>query len=127
MKLYIGGAYNGKLELALKENNKSIEDVFFCDNGEIDFSRDIICGIDKLIYDNAINKKETLTYFEKNVDKLRGKIIICDEISQGIVPIKREERFFREETGRILQFLSKESKCVIRVFFGLAQILKDEK
>lgn len=126
MKLYFGGAYNGKLKYVKETFNINNEDIFFCSDESIDFSRKVICGIDKLIYYNAVNEKESLTFFKENLEKLMDKIIICDEISSGIVPLKKEERFWREEVGRVLQLLSKKSNYVCRIFCGLPMVLKDE-
>lgn len=126
MKLYFGGAYNGKLKY-VKENFKvKDEDIFFCSEDKIDFSKKVICGIDKFIYYNAVNGKESLEFFKENLENLKDKIIICDEISSGIVPLKKEERYWREETGRVLQLLTKESNYVCRIFCGLPMVLKDE-
>lgn len=126
MKLYFGGAYNGKLKYVKETFNIDGVDIFFCSENNIDFSKKVICGIDKLIYFNSINKKESLSYFMENLSKLKDKIIICDEISSGIVPLKKEERYWREETGRVLQLLTKESDYVCRIFCGLPMVLKDE-
>ena len=89
-----------------------------------------------------LNKKEIIAhtidvfYKNKNVDEIivcikkeeeelfKDKIIISDEISSGIVPLKKEDRMWREETGRCLQYLSKESSCVYRVFCGISTIIK---
>lgn len=126
MRLYFGGAYNGKLKYVKETYNIKDEDIFFCYEDKIDFSKKIICGLDKLIYFNAINEKESLKFFKENLERLRDKIIICDEISSGIVPLKKEERYWREETGRVLQLLTKESNYVCRIFCGLPMVLKDE-
>ncbi len=126
MKLYFGGAYNGKLKYVKKTFNITDEDIFFCAEDKIDFSKKVIYGIDKLVYYNALNEKESLKFFIENLNKLKDKIIICDEISSGIVPLKKEERFWREETGRVLQMLTKESSYVCRIFCGLPMVLKNE-
>lgn len=126
MKLYFGGAYNGKLKYVKETLNIKEEDIFFCEGDTIDFSKKVICGIDKFIYYNAAKEKESLKYFKENLDKLKDKIIICDEISSGVVPLKKEERFWREETGRVLQLLTKESNYVCRIFCGLPMVLKGE-
>lgn len=126
LKLYFGGAYNGKLKYVKENFNIEEEDIFYCNDSNIDFSKKVISGIDKLIYFNVINEVDSLEFFKKNLEKLRDKIIISDEISSGIVPLKKEERAWREETGRVLQLLSKESKEVSRVFCGIPMVLKDE-
>ena len=126
MKLYFGGAYNGKLKY-IKENYKiKNEDIFYCSEGEIDFSKKVISGIDRLIYFNSKNKIDSLEFFKDNLENLRDKIVICDEISQGIVPLQKEDRIWREETGKVLQFLSEESDLVCRIFCGIPMILKED-
>ncbi|WP_283692502.1 bifunctional adenosylcobinamide kinase/adenosylcobinamide-phosphate guanylyltransferase, partial [Clostridium perfringens] len=70
--------------------------------------------------------KESLSFFKEKKELLKDKILICDEISSGIVPLKKEERLWREETGKVLQFLSKESEEVYRIFFGIGTRLKGE-
>lgn len=126
MKLYFGGAYNGKLKYIKEKFKTNDEDIFFCSKSNIDFSKKVICGIDKLIYFNAVKGKESIMFFKENLQNLKDKIIICDEISSGIVPLKKEDRFWREETGRVLQLLTKESNFVCRIFCGLPMVLKDE-
>lgn len=126
MELYFGGAYNGKLKLVKEKFNIDNNDVFFCTSGEIDFSKKVICGIHEFIYNEVISNGDALKFFEDNIQSFKNKIIICDDLSSGIVPLKKEDRKWREETGRVLQFLTKESKKVTRVFCGIPMVLKDE-
>lgn len=126
MKLLFGGAYNGKLRYVKENLGIKEEEIFYCSNEKIDFSKKVISGIDRLIYFNVLEGKESLSFFKENKEKLKGKILICDEISSGIVPLKKEERLWREETGKVLQFLSKESEEVYRIFFGIPTRLKGE-
>ena len=67
----------------------------------------------------------SLQYIKENINFFKDKIIISDEISSGIVPLKKEDRMWREETGKCLQYLSKESSCVYRIFCGIPTIIKD--
>ena len=126
MELYFGGAYNGKIRYIKENFNINDEDIFYCSSGEIDFSKKVISGIDKLIYSNTLEGKSSLIYFQENLHNLKGKILICDDISSGIVPLKKEDRKWREETGRVLQLLTKKSNKVCRIFCGLPMVLKDE-
>ncbi|MEG1002890.1 bifunctional adenosylcobinamide kinase/adenosylcobinamide-phosphate guanylyltransferase [Clostridium sp.] len=126
MKIYFGGAYNGKLSYVKNKFDIEDSDIFYCKDSEIDFSKKVISGIDRLIYFNAKNYNESTNYFEKNLHKFKDKIIICDEISSGIVPMKREERFWREETGKVMQLLTEESNYVCKIFFGIPMVIKDE-
>ena len=124
MILVFGGAYNGKKDFIKEKFNINEEDIFYCSDGEIDFSKKVICGLHKFTYSNVLNEINSLQYIKENMNLFQDKIIVCDEISSGIVPLKKEDRKWREETGRCLQYLSKESSCVYRVFCGISTIIK---
>lgn len=124
MILVFGGAYNGKKDFIKEKFNINEEDIFYCSDGEIDFSKKVICGLHKFTYNNTLKNKSSLEYIKENINLFKDKIIISDEISSGIVPLKKEDRIWREETGRCLQYLSKESSCVYRVFCGISTIIK---
>jgi adenosyl cobinamide kinase/adenosyl cobinamide phosphate guanylyltransferase len=55
---------------------------------------------------------------------LKPKIIICNDISCGVVPIDSEIRLWRESVGRILTILSKHADEVVRLFCGLGTKIK---
>ena len=125
MVLVFGGAYNGKKDFIKEKFNINEEDIFYCSDGEIDFSKKVICGLHKFTYNNILKEINSLQYIKENINLFKDKIIISDEISSGIVPLKKEDRMWREETGRCLQYLSKESSCVYRIFCGIPTIIKD--
>lgn len=125
MVLVFGGAYNGKLDFVKEKFNVNEDDIFYCSINEIDFSKKVICGLHKFTYNNILKDISSLQYIKENINLFKDKIIISDEISSGIVPLKKEERMWREETGRCLQYLSKESSCVYRIFCGIPTIIKD--
>ena len=124
MVLVFGGAYNGKLDFVKEKFNVNEDDIIYCGVNEIDFSKKVICGLHKFTYNNTLKNKSSLEYIKENINLFKDKIIISDEISSGIVPLKKEDRMWREETGRCLQYLSKESSCVYRVFCGISTIIK---
>ncbi|MDU2491408.1 MAG: bifunctional adenosylcobinamide kinase/adenosylcobinamide-phosphate guanylyltransferase [Clostridium celatum] len=125
MVLVFGGAYNGKLDFVKEQFNVSEDDIFYCGVNEFDFSKKVICGLHKFTYNNILKEINSLQYIKENINLFKDKIIISDEISSGIVPLKKEDRMWREETGRCLQYLSKESSCVYRIFCGIPTIIKD--
>lgn len=51
-------------------------------------------------------------------------ILICDEVGGGIVPLKKEDRIYRETVGRALCCAVKKSDKVERVMCGIGQCLK---
>ena len=106
MILVFGGAYNGKKDFIKEKFNINEEDIFYCSDGEIDFSKKVICGLHKFTYNNTLKNKSSLEYIKENINLFKDKIIISDE------------------TGRCLQYLSKESSCVYRVFCGISTIIK---
>ena len=57
-------------------------------------------------------------------DVSRDGILICEEIGLGIVPADREERLWRDVTGRLCCLLAEESEEVYRLWCGLPQRLK---
>ena len=51
-------------------------------------------------------------------------VIVADEIGNGIVPMERAEREYRDRLGRILIFIAAEAERVERVICGIGQRLK---
>lgn len=60
----------------------------------------------------------------KRMDVQPDLIIISDEIGNGIVPMDREERRYREETGRLLCKIAERAESVERVICGIPVKLK---
>jgi len=126
MILIIGGAYQGKLDYAKKRLNARGSDVFSCKDDEMSLpeGKAIIDEIDKwilaLLREGIDVKKEAKRLVEKN----REAIIICNDISCGVVPIEPLMRKWREEVGRVLAVLAAESDEVVRLYCGIAMRLK---
>lgn len=126
MILIFGGAYQGKLDYALENYNIAERDVYHCDleSMVINFDKKIICELEKFVLacvKEGINAKECL---EDNIDKLKDKVIICDDISQGVVPLDKTERAWREMTGRCMTYLGQQADEVFRVFCGIGSKVK---
>lgn len=123
MILIFGGAYNGKTEFAQKKYDLKDEDIFFCSDDSLDLSRKAICGLHVFTKKCVLNNVDSLKIIQENIELLKDKIILCDEIGSGIVPMEKEDRMWREENGRVLQYLCKNADEVYRVFFGLSEKL----
>lgn len=124
MILIFGGAYNGKLEFVKEKYKLSNKDIYFCTNHSLNFNKKVLCGLHVFIRNCVLNKINSLDILENNLKYLKNKIIICDEINSGIVPMEKVDRAWREETGRALQLLTKHSSSVYRIFFGIEEQLK---
>lgn len=123
MVLVFGGAYNGKLQFAMNKYDLKDEYIFFCKDEVLDFSKKAICGLHVFTKKCVLNNIDSLKLIKDNVELLKDKIIICDEIGSGIVPMAKEDRMWREENGRVLQYLCQNADEIYRVFFGLSEKL----
>ena len=124
MDMIIGGAYQGKLDYAKEHFN--VKDIFTCrdDLAELDFSKDAIDHLEDFALACVRNGVEAKDYLQSHRQELNDKVIICTDISQGIVPMEPELRALREMTGRAMIYLAKEAETVTRVFCGLGQRIK---
>ena len=120
MILIIGGAYQGKLDYARETYGLTDADIFTCTDGNIDFSRRCINRIEESVWANP----DALQYFREHRTEWENSILICQDISGGVVPMGKENRAWRQNTGRLCQYLAKEADQVIRIFCGLEQRLK---
>jgi hypothetical protein len=126
MELIFGGAYQGRLEYAKSEYNLTDEDIFFCsdDRAEIDISKPAVYCIEKFLLACIRAGLDPAEEFADIYDALADKIVICTDISQGIVPVDRELRMWREAAGRAMVRMAKDAQTVTRVFAGLPLALK---
>ncbi len=126
MILIFGGAYQGKLEYAKENFHVSDDEIFFCHGNslKLDLSKKVICGLENFVFacvKDDIEAKDLLSRFENN---LEDKILIINDISQGIVPMDPDQRKWREMTGRTMLWLGHRADRVIRIFCGLSQDIK---
>lgn len=126
MHLIVGGAYQGKLDIAKSKFELTDDQVYTCvdTDGAPDFSKKCIYNVEKFTLYCTRNGIEAAQYFADHKDEWKDSIIICEDIFCGVVPIDAELRAWREMTGRLSIYLSNESESVTRVFCGLEQKLK---
>ena len=144
MEVYFGGAFQGKLEYVLeKKGCLKVVDGAGCslkDIKEAQVLNHLHLYIKRLTYkegaaynttvDDTITADTTSKtmpaaeiindIYEANPDI----ILICDEVGGGIVPLKKEDRIYREAVGRALCCAVKKSDRVERVMCGIGQCLK---
>ena len=120
MKLIIGGACQGKTEYAKRSFGLKDEEIFTCkEEGEPDPAYRCIDHLERYLRSCAAEDKEPASpdAFRKDA------VLICEDITCGIVPINALDRKWRELTGRYLQRLAGAGAEVTRVFCGFAQTL----
>ncbi len=91
---------------------------------ELDFSCPGHHRLHLLIWARLEAGLDPLAYLQQHQDLLTQSIIICDDVSCGVVPVDPALRLWRETAGRCTVWLAREASSVIRVFCGLATPLK---
>jgi len=124
MVLIIGGSYQGKLDFAKTAFTLSEDDIFTCSSSEIDFSKRCINRVEEFTLTCVRSGLDPSEYFKAHKDDWKDSILICEDIFCGVVPMGAEMRAWRQATGRLCQYLSREAAEVSRIFCGLEQKLK---
>ncbi len=101
----VGGAYQGKYEFALTLGLPVINK--------------LQAKIKELLLQGADVRSEVM----KLIDQ-KDCVVVCDEIGCGIVPLKKEDRDYREIVGRIACELAKKADAVYKVEAGIALKIK---
>jgi len=120
MKLYIGGLGHGQETLAEKENGIKPEIV----NADEAYSARAIFNFEDVIKEVVRKGKTGIEFAEELCKENPDAIVVCNEIGYGIHPIDREERLWREQTGRALCVIAEHAESVTRVSCGIGQRIK---
>ena len=125
MILVFGGSYQGKLDYTLERFKIDANYVYNCgEDTAMPVGKRIINGLDKWILaliKAGIDTDKTITDL---INQNPNAVVICTDISCGVVPIDPQMRKWREAVGRALAALSRESDEVVRLFCGIATRLK---
>ena len=153
MELYIGGFAQGKLGYVQnKKAEEAISIAMVIDCAQSDYQKTLQSIDNKIKNENAdvnnianVNDIVIINHLHMWVkDLLRegmeeasvqstilswvsthpNTILICDELGNGIVPLEKMERIWREQTGRLMIELAKQAERVERILCGLGQRLK---
>ena len=126
MKLVFGGSYQGKNEFVKEKFDLKEEDFFICNDEflDINFEKKVISSIEKYVLASLKNGQDPISYINENLYKLNDKIIICEDVCCGVVPMDKIIRQWRDNTGKIMQILSRNSTEVYRVYCSLGERLK---
>jgi adenosylcobinamide kinase/adenosylcobinamide-phosphate guanylyltransferase len=142
-----GGAFQGKRKWVTQliqettspflwvngyEQHVDVSEVF---NGDTDII--IIEGIEELIrqslHTDGIQPREQwrdtlLKWVKWEIEKEHRQLIIIGcEVGLGVVPMEKNARIYRDIVGWVYQDIASSSQHVVRIWCGLAEILKEEK
>lgn len=129
MELYIGGYAQGKLTYVRKKYPKAqIYDENNWQQLAVCTGQTVICNhLHRIIAAELAEGKtqaEILAELQDIMQRNEKICFICDEIGNGIVPIEKAERDYREVTGRILTELAEQAETVTCILCGLGQCIK---
>ena len=126
MILIYAGAYQGKLDFARKSFGIKEEDICYCnsDMESIDFGKKVIYGLEKFIYGYEKRGQSADEYIRAQLPLMNDKIIICEDISRGLVPMDKLERAWRETNGRVVNAVAAEADEVYTIFCGIESRIK---
>jgi alpha-ribazole phosphatase len=125
MRLVIGGAFQGKTEYVKRQYH--IEDRCQCINGLHKIIKEMLEDLQEKKPETQKEQSYVNYITEYFLDLCRQNpdlILICDEVGNGIVPMEKAERDWRECVGRVLCVLAREADSVERVQCGIPRILK---
>ena len=126
MILIFGGVYQGKLAYASERLALADDDIYRCsiDDVAAPGGKRLIYEIDKwilaLVKADSDVTREVRSFIAENEDVA----VICNDISCGVVPEDPECRKWREAVGKAMTELARASDEVIRLFCGIATVLK---
>ena len=124
MILIIGGAYQGKLDYAKAAFSLAPEDIFTCTGTEIDFSKPCVNALEEFCYACIQHNIDPIEYVKAHREDWQDSILICNDLSSGVVPMDPALRQWRHTTGQLCQYLAGQASQVSRIFCGLEQRLK---
>lgn len=125
MELIIGGAYQGKTAYAKETFGLKEEQVRSCPEDALpDWSAPCLRHLENFALFCVRQGKQPEREIALYRDLWKDSVLLCDDISCGVVPMEAETRAWREGTGRMLAALSREANTVTRLFCGLPQRLK---
>lgn len=126
MKLYIGGYAQGKLNYVVKQLGEKPYRILEGKPETGDKKAEVLIfhglhlWVKAMIEAGEPAEDKVADFLKENPES----ILISDEVGNGIVPMRKEEREYRERLGRILISCAEQAERVERIVCGLGQRLK---
>ncbi len=128
MIMITGGAFSGKKDYAKKRFGFSDEDILNGGECTLEAVFTAKCVADyQFLVKRLLEENEDAQEFTKRLCKENpSTVVIINEIGAGIVPLEKNDRIWREETGRSGCLIARNSSEVIRLACGIPTIIKGE-
>lgn len=125
MILVIGGAYQGKRAYVQQAFELADSDILcLAETDELMASVRALDHFEQWVLRRVDAEESAEQALMAQLDSLSEKIVICEDIQCGVVPIDTRMRAWREENGRCLCLLARHASQVVRVCCGLPLQLK---
>lgn len=126
MWLILGGAGQGKLDLALETLGLDAADVADgeCCPLEALLSKPVADHLHAFLRRELEAGRDPARIAELLLERNPNAAVLCDEVGCGVVPADPFEREWREAVGRACCALAKEAGRVDRVWCGIAETIK---
>jgi len=141
MIFILGGAYQGKLDFAKQQfhvtpseiwDGRSFLDVKLLHGADSEEESLWMPDLEKRVWNGleyfalvCVDKGlEARGFMEERREALRDKILICTDLSQGVVPMEARMRAWREMNGRMNIYLASQAEQVYRLFCGIPKRIK---
>ena len=124
--LIFGGVYQGKLDYAIERFGSKENDIFRCSNEDtvMPCGKSVIYELDKWVLSLVRADIDTDSAIRHFIENNCSAVVICNDISCGIVPEDPVMRKWREATGRAVAELVRSSNEIIRLFCGIPTRIK---
>lgn len=124
MLFIFGGAHQGMEDYAREACGAAQVYMLTEKDAEIDFAAPAISGLEQFVLGCVRRGESAVDYFKAHRAAWQEKVLIGMDFSCGVVPMDAQLRLWREENGRLNNFLAGEATGVIRMFCGIGQHLK---
>jgi hypothetical protein len=126
VKLIIGGEYQGKLDYALRRFGYPPCGVHYCEYADARLRTDkpVIYKLERWVLEALHAGLDPSAEFRALLPELTDKIIICTDMTCGVVPSDPATRAWREASGRAAAAAAEAADEVVRLFCGIPSVLK---
>ena len=143
MELYIGGAWQGKLDYVLKKKSRQMQEGEQINTAEPLAALTVLdgetCTVEvrpemrdaavinhlQLLIQRRLQAGLPLDCLIEQIYAVNpDMLLICDEVGLGIVPLAKEDRQYREAVGRVLCQAAQQSDVVERILGGIGMRIK---
>ena len=125
MILIIGGAYKWKLDFAKKDLKIDKRSIAYTNRDREYVIEDMttLYGYEEVVLSQIRGGISPSKWLLENISSFKGKVIIAQDMSCGVVPIEKEQRALLEELGKCLRIFSNHRDEVYRLFCGISDRL----